>query len=102
MPVLAAWSAWSCFFSPRERESRAFMPTAVPPRLFAGPALLPGPDGHPLHCGLWHGLRPHLPGALRRHFQPVPVSVKEIRILFMPKVMMDPMDCMMMEGRPTR
>ena len=30
MPVLAALSTISWFFSPRERESRALMPTAVP------------------------------------------------------------------------
>ena len=30
MPVLAARSAISCFFSPRDRDSRAFMPTPVP------------------------------------------------------------------------
>ena len=30
MPVLAARSAMAWFFSPRDRESRALMPTAVP------------------------------------------------------------------------
>ena len=30
MPVLAARSAFSCSLAPRDRESRAFMPTAVP------------------------------------------------------------------------
>ena len=31
MPVLAAWSAISWRFSPKDRESSALMPTAVPP-----------------------------------------------------------------------
>ena len=30
MPVLAARSAMAWFFSPRDRDSRALMPTAVP------------------------------------------------------------------------
>ena len=30
IPVLAAWSALSCSLAPRERESRAFIPTVVP------------------------------------------------------------------------
>ena len=33
MPTLAAWSAFSCRFSPRDRETRAFMPTPVPPAM---------------------------------------------------------------------
>ena len=31
----------------------------------------------------------------------VAVVVKEMRILFMPNTITDPMDCMMMEGMPT-
>ena len=31
IPVLAALSAMSCRFSPKERDSSALMPTAVPP-----------------------------------------------------------------------
>ena len=45
MPAPAARSAISCFFSPRERDSRALMPTAVPAptaiiRLWSGKARL--------------------------------------------------------------